>query len=223
MGFIDDLSLILDLLVLVPAAIFYTGVMVWFEVRRKDLVRAGNHLREGAVLLGLLGLVIGIFALWGELTWPINGFPTATSYDLFFFDVLTLMAILLVAFALAVRMRYPTHMVGMLGVIIGIGVLFYAFRAYQLSLTLQPLDTLMTYLAFGAMSIMSYPATLYIDWFVIGPTTPGADPLPSDPTPAYPKMWWGLLGLFLLSVFLSGLAAVLYGVTVVWGHLGAPP
>jgi uncharacterized membrane protein len=223
MGFTDDLTLVLDLLILVTAAVFYTAVLVWFEGRRKDLARANTHLREGAVLLGLLGALIGAIAIWGELTWPIQGFPGATSYDLFFFDALIMLALLLVAFSLTVWFRLPTHFVGMLGVIIGLGILFYGVRAYQLNLTKDPLDTLLMYLAFGGTSIMSYPATLYIDWFVVGPTVPGADPLPSPPTPNYPWLWRILIGMFLLAVVLAGVAAVGYGISTAWAHLGSPP
>jgi len=223
MPFIDDLSLVIDLLILVTAAVFYTGALVFFEYYRKDPVRAYIHLRGGATLLGLLGAAIGVFALWGELTWPINGFPGATAYDLFFFDVMTLLAILLIAFALCVRLKVPTHFVGMLGVISGLGVLFYGFRAYQLSLTTEPLETLLMYIGFGVVSIGTYPMTLFVDWFVVGPNVPGADPLPSAPTPKYPLMWMIFFFLFMLAVLLAGLAAVFYGVTIVWGHLGSPP
>jgi len=223
MPFIDDLTLILDLLILVTAAIFYTAGLVWFEFRRRDSVRAYSHLKSGAVLIGLLGLILGFFAIWGELTWPITGFPGAGSYDLFFFDVLIMLGFLLVAFAVAIRMRLPTHLVGMMGVITGLGVLFYGFRAYQLNLTKDPFETLLMYMAFGAMSILSYPVTLFVDWFVVGPTVPGADPLPTQPIPAYPKMWVALIGLFMAVVFLAGLAAVLYGISSAWAHIGNPP
>jgi uncharacterized membrane protein len=223
MAFIDDLGLVVDLLILLTAAIFYTGVMVWFEFRRKDPVRAYTHLRGGTVLIGLLGALIGIFALWGELTWPIAGFPTALSYDLFFFDMLLLLSLLLIAFAVSIRLRLPTHFVGMLGVIIGLAVLFYGFRAWQLQLTEDPLETLLMYMAFGAVSIGTYPVTLFIDWFVVGPQVPGADPLPSKTTPDYPWIWRILLGTFLLLVVLAGIASVWYGIDIIWGHLGAPP
>jgi uncharacterized membrane protein len=174
-------------------------------------------------LIGILGVLIGIFALWGDLTWPIAGFLTAPSYDLFFFDVLILLSLLLIAFAVMVRLKLPTHFVGMLSVIIGLGVLFYGVRAYQLGLTLEPLQTLLMYLAFGGLAIIAYPATLFIDWFVIGPQVQGADPLPSPPIPNYPWLWRVLLGLFMVAVILAGVAAVLYGIDIVWAHLAAPP
>jgi len=137
--------------------------------------------------------------------------------------VLILLSLLLVAFALAVRLRFPTHFVGMLGVLIGLGVWFYGVRAYQLSLTKDLLETLLMYLAFGGVSVMSYPATLYADWFVVGPAHPGADPLPSPPTPNYPWLWRVLLGMFLAAVVLAGIAAVFYGVDAAWAHLASPP
>ncbi|MGC2288827.1 MAG: DUF981 family protein [Thermoplasmata archaeon] len=223
MAFIDDLSLLIDLVILVCASVFYTGALVWFEIRRKDPVRAYSALKSGSVILGLLGLVIGVFAYWGETTWPITGFPTATSYDLFFFDALMLLALLLVAFAVTVRMKLPTHFVGMFSVIIGLGILFYGVRAYQIGLTEEPFETYLLYLAFGGMAILVYPATLFIDWFVVGPQVPGADPLPSPATPNYPWIWRILLGVFMLAVVLAGVAAVLYGINIVWAHLAAPP
>jgi uncharacterized membrane protein len=223
MAFIDDLSLVIDLLILLCAVIFYTGALVWFEFRRKDQVRAYSHLRAGAVLIGGLGLLIGLIAVWGELLWPISGFPGALSYDLFFFDVLILLALLLITFPVLIWRRLPTHFVGMLSVISGLGVLFYGFRAYQLGLTQDKLETLLMYMAFGGMAILVYPATLFIDWFVVGPQVPGADPLPSPPTPNYPWLWRVLLGLFMLSVILAGVAAVLYGIDIVWAHLASPP
>ncbi|MGA7924315.1 MAG: DUF981 family protein [Thermoplasmata archaeon] len=223
MAFIDDLSIVIDLLILLCAGVFYTGALVWFEFRRKDPIRAYVHLRGGATLLGFVGVLIGFFAVWGELTWPINGFPGAGSYDLFFFDVLILLTFLLIGFATMVWMRLPTHFAGMFSVVIGLGVLFYGVRAYQINLTTDPLETLLLYLAFGGVAILAYPATLFIDWFVVGPQVPGTDPLPSPPTPNYPWLWKVLLGLFMLAVILAGVAAVLYGIDIVWSHLASPP
>ncbi len=218
MTFTDDLTLVLDLLILVAATVFYTGLLVWFQVRRKDLVRANTHLREGATLLGTLGGVLGIIAIWGETSWPLPG-----QFNLFFFDVLTMLAIVLVSFAVAVWRKLPTHFVGLVSVLAGLGVLFYGVRAYQLGLTLDPFDTLLMYLAFGVAAIFAYPATLYIDWFVVGPTSAGSDPMPSTPIPEYPWIWRVLLTIFLVAIFFAGFAAVGYGIDAAWGHLASPP
>jgi len=227
MTFTDDLTLVLDLLILVACTVFYTGFMVWFEMRRKDRLRAHTHLREGAIVMGSLGAVLGIIALWGEFTWPLSlpimGSNVLAAYDLLFFDSLLLLSFLLVSFAIAVNLRLPTHFVGMLGVVIGFGVIYYGYRGYTLSLTLEPLETLLLFLGFGGIAVLSYPVTLYLDWFVVGPIVPGADPMPSDSTPQIPMMWNVLLGLFLVVVILAGIAALFYGFDTAWAHLAAPP
>jgi putative membrane protein len=178
-------------------------------------------------VLGMLGAVLGIIALWGEFTWPLNvATPSGNvlaAYDLLFFDALLMLSFLLVAFAVAVNLRRPTHMVGILGVVIGGGIIYYGYRAWTLSLTLEPLETLFLYLGFGAVAIGSYVACLYVDWFVVGPDHPGVEPLPSDPTPRYPMMWNLMLGTFLLVVVLAGIAALFYGFDTAWAHLASPP
>jgi uncharacterized membrane protein len=228
MTFMDDLTLVLDLLILVACVTFYTGFMVWLEKRRKDYVRAQSHLKEGAFLMGSLGVVIGIIALWGEFNWPLNvtlpnGTNVLAAYDLLFFDSLVLLSVLLVSFGIAVNLGRPTHFVGMLGVVIGGAIIFYGYRAYTLSLTTEPMETLLLFLGFGAAAILSYPATLYVDWFVVGPKVPGADPLPVEDVSKYPMVWNLFAGLFLLVVVLAGIAALFYGFDAAWAHLAAPP
>jgi putative membrane protein len=228
MTFTDDLTLVLDLLILVACTVFYTGFTVWFEMRRKDSLRAQTHLREGALVLGSLGGVLGIVALWGEFTWPLSatgptGANVLAAYDILFFDSLVLLSILLISFAIAVNLRRPTHFVGMIGVVIGFGIISYGYRGYVLGYTEEPLETLLLFLGFGAVAVLSYPVTLYLDWFVVGPAVPGVDPMPSDPIPRYPKMWTLFLGLFLAMVVLAGIAALFYGFDTAWAHLGSPP
>lgn len=227
MTFMDDLTLVLDLLILVAVTVFYTGFTVWFQMSRRDRPRALLHLREGAFVMGTLGVVLGIIALWGEFTWPLNatvhGSNVLASYDLLFFDSLTLLALLLVSFGAAVNLARPTHFVGLLGLIIGSGIVYYGYRAYTLSLTQAPLETLLLYLGFGGVAILSYPVTIYVDRFIVGPSVPGVDPWPG-PAPAAPSIYWrAWLGLFLLVVLLAGVAALAYGFDTAWAHLAAPP
>lgn len=221
MTFVDDLTLILDLLVLVSVAVFYTAFCVWVQYRRKDYPRAIGHLQAGASLLALLGGGIGAIALWGELTWPIPA--VYGPYDLFFFDPLFMLALLLIAFGVAVWRGLPTHLVGILAAVAGSGIIFYGARVYQLNVTLEPLETFLMYLAFGAVGILAYPATLFLDWFVVGQQNVQASPLPSGPVPSYPWLWRVLVGLFLVAVVLAGVASVAYGFTAAWAHLASPP
>lgn len=224
MGFIDDLSVIVDLLVLVAVVIFYTGFLVWFNTMyKKDLPRAYTHLREGGFILALLGAIIGLFALWGEFVWPLTivlPFGDLTVYNVFFFDPLILLSLLLVAFGAAVWAKLPTHFVGVMAVVCGGGVIYYGYLGYGNGLTLDHLETFLLFLVWGAMAIGSYGATLFVDWFVIATQNPSAAPLASSTTPAYPRMWSVLIFLFLVVVVLAGIAAIWYGQDIIWGHLG---
>lgn len=223
MAFIDDLTLILDLMILMTATVFYTGFFVWYHSRRNDPARAAISLREGAFVMTMIGAIIGLVALWGEFTWPI---PVAYGpYDLYFFDPLLLLALLTVSFGVAVILRLPTHFVGMLGLVIGCGIIYYGARAeyYLRSVTTNPLETLLMYLAFGGVAIMTYPATLYVDWFVTGRQNATVQPIASAASPTSPRLWTTLLGVFMVLVILAGLAAAAYGLAAAWGHLESPP
>jgi uncharacterized membrane protein len=218
MATVDDLTLVLDLMILFAASVFYTGFFVWLHTRRGDIDRANAHLLEGSLIMGLIGAAIGLIALWSEFEWPLT-FGTNTAYNPFFFDPLLMLAVLSVAFTIAVWNKLPTHFVGMLGVVMGGGVLYYGVRADQLGLTKDPFETFLMYVAFGCASILSYGATLFVDWFVIGPKSPAAQPMASDAKPAYPMLWNGTLGLFLLAIALAGVASMLYGFDAAWSHL----
>ncbi len=211
---IDNISLIVDLLIVAVVTVFYTGFYVWFNFRRKDLDRAVTGLREGAFLLIVLAVFAGIVALWGELTFPLFG-----SYNVFFFDPLALFALLIGAFGLTVWFRLPTSFVGVFGVVVGSGIILYGVRAYQLGLTLDPLETLLLYLAFGALAIGTIVPALFVDWFVMGPKFPNVQPIASTETPEYPRMWTVFLGAFMALTFLAGLAAMFYAFSIVWAHL----
>lgn len=137
--------------------------------------------------------------------------------------MLFLLSFLLIAFAISVRFQHPTHTTGMMGIIVGLGVVFYGFRAYQLGLTRDPLEMLLTCLAFGGVAILSYPTTLFDDWFIVGLTVPGTDSLPSPSTPNCPWLWRVLWGLFMIAIVLAGVATVLYGINAARAHFASPP
>jgi len=227
MTFVDDLTLVLDLLILVAVSIFYTGVLVWFEMSRNDGPRARAYLRQGSIVAGLLGIFLAAFALWGEFTWPLylnfGSGNVLASYDILFFDSLTMLSFLLIGFMIAVAMRLPTSPVGILGVVVGGGIMYYGYRGYTLSLTLQPLETLLMFLAFGAVAIASFPVTMFVDMYVLGPEHPETSPVPTEGKMSYPMLWMAVNGLFLILVVLAGAAALAYGFNTAWGHLATPP
>ena len=114
----DNISLVVDLLILLAVTVFYTGFFVWFNFLRQDPDRAEAALRQGAALMGLFGLVFAALSFWGEMTFPLFG-----SYNTFFFDPLVMLSVLMIAFGAAVWFRLPTHFVGILGVVVGSGTI----------------------------------------------------------------------------------------------------
>jgi uncharacterized membrane protein len=218
MAVTNNLSVILDLLIVVAAAVFYTGFLVWFSYRNKDLDRAEKNLRGGAWLLGFLGGLIGIFAFWAETTFPLTT-GKSTVDNVLFFDPLLMLAFLTVAFAVSIAVRFPTHYIGVMGAVIGCAVIYYGIHGYQLGLSTAPTDTVLLYGAFGTLAILLYIPTLFVDWFIVGPKVPSAQPIASSPTPANPRMWTGLLGLFLAVAVFAGVMAIIYGFSTVWTHV----
>jgi putative membrane protein len=210
----DNLSVVVDLMILLAVAVFYTGVQVWFNFRHKDTERAYTALRGGAAMIGILGGVLGLLAIWGEMNFPLPG-----AYNVFFFDPLLMLAFLTVSFALAVWLKLPTNFVGILGVITGSGVIYYGIHAYQLGLTQDPFETLLMYGAFGGLALLTFIPTFFVDWFVVGAKFPNVQPIKSSETPENPRMWTALLGFYLAVAFLAGLAALLYGFSIAWSHL----
>lgn len=77
MALVDDL--ILDLLVLISAAVFYTGFLVWLESRRKDPDRTVSLLGEGAARVGLLDGMVGASGCGGSSSCRSPGPTTSVS------------------------------------------------------------------------------------------------------------------------------------------------
>ncbi len=211
MAFIDNLGFELDALVLVTAVVFYTGIWIWWNQSRKRPTQAVHHLRGGAVLLGILGGFLTMLGFWGEFTWPLPA-----SYNLLFYDPTILVGILLLGFWATVWAGVPTQYVGVVGVVSGAGVIYYGARAYILSLTQEPLEMFLMYLAFGALAVLSYPATLFLDWYVT-PTDPESTAAP------VPTVWKLALAVFLAMAVLAGVASILMGFSTVWSHLAKAP
>lgn len=210
-AFIDNLGFELDALILVTAVVFYTGVWVWYYHRRKEPERAAQHLRGGSVLLGVLGAFLTLLGFWGEFTWPLPA-----SYNLLFYDPTILVGLILLGFTASVWVRVPTQYVGVVAAVSGCGVIYYGARGYLLSLTLEPLEMFLMFVAFGALAVLAYPATLFVDRYVTPPVPAGA----GGPTPA---AWSVSLALFLALAVMAGIASIVMGFDTVWNHLASAP
>jgi len=165
--FIDDLALVEVLLLLAAATLAYGGFMSWWAIRTNDQKGLRNVLHGMAIPLAGVGVAITGLALWGEMTWPFLASDGMAGYNIFFFDPLLLFGLVLMAYAtsayLTVRMQY----VGLFALIAGAVTIFYGYTGYTASpaFTLDPLDTLLLYVAFGAAGIFAFPATIVMDYY----------------------------------------------------------
>jgi putative membrane protein len=217
-SFIDPLTLILDLMVLVAVAVFYTGALVWWHTRHTEIERARQHLRAGGAMLTGLGAIFLVLGLWGEMVWPLPG-----SYNLLFFDSIVMLAFVLIAFGALTLLNLPTQFAGVLSLVAGAGVIYYGWRAYQIGLTNSPIEMFLLYLGFGAAGILAYPATLFADLFVLWPARTAAEGTAPSRTMGSMTMWTAVLALFLVVLVLAGVAAIVFGFNTAWAHLENPP
>jgi uncharacterized membrane protein len=166
--FIDDLALI-EVLLLVTATIFvYGGVMAYLAMRRNDPAGVRSVLRGMAVPLGAVGAITLGLSVWGEMTWPFLASDGMAGYNIFFFDPLLLLAIVLVAFAATIYLSARLQYVGVLALVAGGVTAFYGYTGYTASpaFTKDPFDTLLLYAGFAAAGIFALPATIAVDYFL---------------------------------------------------------
>lgn len=218
MVFIDNLGFELDALILVTTAAFYTGFWVWWFLAKHDPKKSAQELRGGGFILGFLGVFLSVLGFWGELTWPLPA-----SYNLLFYDPTLLLGLILVGFSACLALRVPTHYLGMVASVSGLGVIYYGTRAYLLGLTQEPLAMFGLFAAFGAMGVLAFPVTLFIDRFVLGNPGAAGDPSSTATPSSIPMLWRIPLGLFLAMAVVAGIAALVLGFDTAWSHLAKAP
>jgi uncharacterized membrane protein len=166
--FIDDLALV-QVLLLIAATIFaYGGVMAYLAIRRNDPAGLRSVLRGMAVPLGVVGAITLALSLWGEMTWPFLASDGLAGYNIFFFDVLMLFAIVVLAFVATVYLSARLQYVGLLALVAGGVTAFYGWTGYTASpaFTKDPFDTLLLYAGFAAAGIFALPATIVVDYYL---------------------------------------------------------
>jgi uncharacterized membrane protein len=166
--FLDDLALVEVLLFLTATILAYASVLAYWAVRndRSDDLR--RVLRGSAVPVGGLGAAALLLALWGEMSWPFLASDGLAGYNIFFFDPLMLLGLVLVAYAVAVTRGVPLQFVGLLALASGAVVAFYGWTGYTASpaFTEDPVYTFLLYGAFGLAGLFALPATVAVDHYL---------------------------------------------------------
>ncbi|MGA8664038.1 MAG: DUF981 family protein [Thermoplasmata archaeon] len=164
--FIDDLALVEVLLLLGAAVLAYGGVMAWWAIRSNDPKGLRGALKGMAIPLGMVGFSTTTLALWGEMVWPFPSFMAG--YNIFFFDAMLLFGLLCLAYAVACYFGTKLQYVGLFAMVAGGATAFYGWTGYTAStpFTKDPFDTLLLYAGFSLAGILSFPATIIVDYYL---------------------------------------------------------
>jgi len=250
--FIDDLALVEVLLLLIAAVLAYAGVRVFWAIRqdRPDDVR--RILQGSAVPVAGLGLTTLLLALWGEMTWPFLASDGLAGYNIYFFDPMVLLGVVLVGFGVAAARSLPLQYLGVAALIAGGVAAFYGWTGYTASpaFTKEPFDAFLLYGAFGLSGLLALPTSVLVDHYlaatargdapwVIGLRGVGHGTVrrldqraaqamtspPVEPVVTRRAPAWVQIALlaFPVAMTLAAIAALWFFGTTLPGHLGAGP
>ncbi|MEM0141094.1 MAG: DUF981 family protein [Thermoplasmatales archaeon] len=203
MAFIDDLALELFTLSLVGVvSIYLTGyAYIYYRKGMKDVEKV---MKPGAFILAILGFIVTIMGIYGEMTWPLPG-----SYNILFYDPYLLFGIVLLAVSLSIILGQKLQFSGILAFFSGLIALYYGANAYLDKMTSSPIAMLGLYISFGLTGVFTYPSTLIYDI------------LPSKDKVS--KLWTVVLILFWIGLLISTVLSALTAIEAVPQHLLSPP
>ena len=203
MAFIDDLAMELFTLSLVGVVSIYLTGSVYIAYRKgiKDIEEV---LKPGVYPLGILGGIITIMGIYGEMTWPLPG-----SYNILFYDPYLIIGLILIIMAVSIAMKQKLQFTGILALFSGLIAIYYGANAYMDKMTSSPIAMLGLYIAFGLTGVFTYPTTLIYEML------PGKAKVS--------KLWTVVLVIFWIGLVVSAVLAALTAIEAVPQHLLSPP
>lgn len=203
MAFVDILTSQLYVLGFLGLLIVYLVGESYLMYKRGN--KHSNVLGSGSIPMALLGGYALITGLYGQFTWPLPG-----SYNILFYDVYTLMGLLMVGFAWAFKNGSRMSPVGFLSLLLGLMVLLYGVFGYLQGLTEEPILLLLLYIGYGFAGILGFPVTVMLD-------------RAKDGIKNRSKLWIALVLLFSLTLFIGSLTSLAIASLAVPAHLLSPP
>jgi len=221
MVFVDEMTFVMITLILVAVSVAYIVVTEMFAYRRSGPKGLGLALHETAVPMMAMGLVILLVGFWGLFTWPLPG-----AYNILFFDMYTLLGIIVLGFGASVALHFRLQYVGVLSLVSGFWVLAYGWRAYQLNLTSTPWATFLIYIGFGVTAFLAFPVSLIADtWLSQRPENLPEPPKDKNGIPQYPVSYLqaAIVIVFVIVILLTAVAVEGTLGNSIITHLNNPP
>ncbi len=114
MAFIDDLAMELFTLSLVGVlSIYLTGTA--YLAYRKGVKDIEEVMKPGAFPLLVLGMIITIMGIYGEMTWPLPG-----SYNILFYDPYLILGLILLMVAISLILKQKLQYTGIIALFAGL-------------------------------------------------------------------------------------------------------
>ncbi|CAC12224.1 conserved hypothetical membrane protein [Thermoplasma acidophilum] len=203
MAFIDDLAMELFTLSLVGVlSLYLTGTA--YLAYRKGVKDIEEVMKPGAFPLLVLGMIITIMGIYGEMTWPLPG-----SYNILFYDPYLILGLILLMVAISLILKQKLQYTGIIALFAGLIAIYYGANAYIDKMTASPIAMLGLYIAFGLTGVFTYPTTLIYDLL------PGKAKVS--------KLWMVVLVIFWIGLVVSAVLAALTAIEAVPQHLLKPP
>jgi len=242
--FIDDLGFVVALILAGAAVLTYSSIRAFWHILRNDPVRVRATIKASAAPAAIIGIVALAIGLWTELTWPYLLSDGLGSYDIFFGDVISLFAMVMIVYAIVGHFGLKLEYAGLFAFVAGVITAWYGYWGYTtltasgtFGLTKDPLETFLLYGAYAAAGVFSLPAALMVDWWLEHPgstfpklsvnMTPVSEQAPEvgSPKGGYHVPYWAYLVTvwFPIFMFLAALSAWFYIGDILPGHLTSPP
>lgn len=203
MAFIDDLAMELFTLTLVGVvSIYMTGTA--YLAYRKGEKNIEEIMKPGLMPLGILGGIIVVMGVYGEMTWPLPG-----SYNILFYDPYLILGLIILMMAVALGLKQKLQYTGIIALFAGAIAIYYGANAFLDRMTSNPIAMLGLYIAFGLTGMFTYPTTLIYDML------PGKGRVS--------KGWTVILVLFWIGLIVSAVLAAVTAIEAVPQHLLSPP
>lgn len=204
MVFVDNLASSLFTISFAGLLLIYTigSVYLAWRKRKKEI---SDYLKGASIPICVIGIFILVSGLWGQFVWALPG-----SYNILFYDPFVAFGILLISFALVVRLGGRLDYIGFLALLMGAVTIVYGVAGYNLKMTSAPIVLLVMYAFYGLAGIFAYPISFMVQKI-------------TEQQKSFGMLWYLALALFFITLFLASAAAGFVGLEAIPAHLATPP